>query len=61
MFLQTDESSGADVSGYRLDWGRHEDSLELVYSGTETSCEISELEAAVSYCCRIQVLTRFWY
>ncbi|KAM9436332.1 fibronectin type III domain-containing protein 3B [Clarias gariepinus] len=51
---ETDESSGADVSGYRLDWGRHEDSLELVYSGTETSCEISELEAAVSYCCRIQ-------
>uniref|UniRef100_A0AAR2IL91 Fibronectin type-III domain-containing protein n=1 Tax=Pygocentrus nattereri TaxID=42514 RepID=A0AAR2IL91_PYGNA len=48
------ESSGADISGYRLDWGRDQDSLEMVYSGTETFCEISNLEAAASYCCRLQ-------
>uniref|UniRef100_A0AAR2K2C1 Fibronectin type-III domain-containing protein n=1 Tax=Pygocentrus nattereri TaxID=42514 RepID=A0AAR2K2C1_PYGNA len=51
---ETDESSGADISGYRLDWGRDQDSLEMVYSGTETFCEISNLEAAASYCCRLQ-------
>ncbi|TUZ06965.1 Fibronectin type III domain-containing protein 3B [Bagarius yarrelli] len=44
----TDESSGVDISGYRLYWGHDEDSLELVYCGTDSSCEISELEAAAT-------------
>ncbi|KAL2085278.1 hypothetical protein ACEWY4_018598 [Coilia grayii] len=48
------ESSGADISEYRLSWGRNPDSLEVVYSGTDTSCEISDLEAATEYCCRLQ-------
>uniref|UniRef100_A0A8B9JAL5 Fibronectin type III domain containing 3Bb n=1 Tax=Astyanax mexicanus TaxID=7994 RepID=A0A8B9JAL5_ASTMX len=51
---ETDESSGADISGYQLDWGRDQDSLEMIYNGTETFCEISNLEAAASYCCRLQ-------
>ncbi|XP_062841203.1 fibronectin type III domain-containing protein 3B isoform X2 [Trichomycterus rosablanca] len=50
----TDESSGADISGYRLDWGRDQDSLEVVYDGADNFCEISDLEAAVGYCCRLQ-------
>lgn len=52
---QNKESSGIDISEYRLDWGRDLDSLELVYSGTETFFQISNLEASTDYCCRLQV------
>ncbi|XP_066502960.1 fibronectin type III domain-containing protein 3B isoform X2 [Hoplias malabaricus] len=55
---ETDESSGTDISGYRLDWGRDQDSLGMVYSGTETFCEIPNLEAAASYCCRLQAINQ---
>uniref|UniRef100_A0AAY5EE10 Fibronectin type-III domain-containing protein n=1 Tax=Electrophorus electricus TaxID=8005 RepID=A0AAY5EE10_ELEEL len=50
--------SGADISGYRLSWGQDQDSLELVYSGTDTSYEVSDLEAAVSFCCRLQAVNQ---
>lgn len=53
---QNKESSGIDISEYRLDWGRDLDSLELVYSGTETYFQISNLEASTDYCCRLQVI-----
>lgn len=53
---QNKESSGIDISEYRLDWGRDLDSLELVYSGTETFFQISNLEASTDYCCRLQVV-----
>lgn len=52
------ESSGIDVSGYRLYWGRDLDSLELVYSGDETYFQISNLEASTEYCCRIQAVNQ---
>lgn len=52
---QNNDSSGIDISEYRLDWGRDLDSLELVYSGTETYFQISNLEASTEYCCRLQV------
>ncbi|XP_030624730.1 fibronectin type III domain-containing protein 3B isoform X2 [Chanos chanos] len=55
---ETSESSGADISEYRLDWGRDLDSLELIYSGNDTHCEISNLEAATDYCCRLQATNR---
>ncbi|XP_076868311.1 LOW QUALITY PROTEIN: fibronectin type III domain-containing protein 3B [Brachyhypopomus gauderio] len=51
---EVDQSSGADISGYLLSWGQDQDSLELVYSGTDTTYEVTNLEAAVSYCCRLQ-------
>lgn len=53
---QNKESSGIDISEYRLDWGRDLDSLELVYSGTESFFQISNLEASTDYCCRLQVV-----
>uniref|UniRef100_A0A673MU62 Fibronectin type III domain-containing protein 3B-like n=1 Tax=Sinocyclocheilus rhinocerous TaxID=307959 RepID=A0A673MU62_9TELE len=52
------ESSGIDISEYRLDWGRDLDSLELVYSGTETYFQISNLEASTDYCCRLQAVNQ---
>ncbi|XP_067290476.1 fibronectin type III domain-containing protein 3B isoform X2 [Pseudorasbora parva] len=52
------ESSGIDISEYRLDWGRDLDSLELVYSGMETFFQISNLEASTDYCCRLQAVNQ---
>ncbi|XP_035278522.1 fibronectin type III domain containing 3Ba isoform X1 [Anguilla anguilla] len=51
---ESPENSGADISEYRLEWSRDEESLELIYSGTDTQCEISDLAAATRYCCRLQ-------
>uniref|UniRef100_H3B2E6 Fibronectin type III domain containing 3B n=1 Tax=Latimeria chalumnae TaxID=7897 RepID=H3B2E6_LATCH len=51
---ESPEHSGADISEYRLEWGEEEGSFELVYYGTETSFEISNLSAATHYCCRLQ-------
>ncbi|XP_061099120.1 fibronectin type III domain containing 3Ba isoform X2 [Conger conger] len=51
---ESPENSGADISEYRLEWSRDEDTLELIYSGTDTQCEISDLTAATHYCCRLQ-------
>nr|XP_055037970.1 fibronectin type III domain-containing protein 3B isoform X2 [Misgurnus anguillicaudatus] len=53
---ESKESSGIDISEYRLDWGRDLDSLELLYSGTETQFQISNLEASTEYCCRLQAV-----
>ncbi|NXV44928.1 FND3B protein, partial [Uria aalge] len=52
---ESPECSGADISEYRLEWGEDEESLQLVYNGTDTCFEISELSAAARYCCRLQV------
>uniref|UniRef100_A0A673MSC4 Fibronectin type III domain-containing protein 3B-like n=1 Tax=Sinocyclocheilus rhinocerous TaxID=307959 RepID=A0A673MSC4_9TELE len=51
-------SSGIDISEYRLDWGCDLDSLELVYSGTETCFQIFNLEASTDYCCRLQAVNQ---
>uniref|UniRef100_A0A672QI67 Fibronectin type III domain containing 3B n=1 Tax=Sinocyclocheilus grahami TaxID=75366 RepID=A0A672QI67_SINGR len=50
--------SGIDISEYRLDWGCDLDSLELVYSGTETCFQIFNLEASTDYCCRLQAVNQ---
>ncbi|XP_074860173.1 fibronectin type III domain-containing protein 3B isoform X2 [Carettochelys insculpta] len=55
---ESPECSGADISEYRLEWGEDEESLELIYNGTETCFEISELSAAAHYCCRLQALNQ---
>ncbi|KAG7487384.1 hypothetical protein MATL_G00022640 [Megalops atlanticus] len=51
---ESPENSGVDISEYRLEWSRDEDSLELVYCGTETQYEITDLAPATHYCCRLQ-------
>ncbi|XP_045153385.1 fibronectin type III domain-containing protein 3B isoform X4 [Echinops telfairi] len=55
---ESPESSGADISEYRLEWGEDEDSLELIYHGTETSFEIRDLLPAAQYCCRLQAVNQ---
>ncbi|XP_056105094.1 fibronectin type III domain-containing protein 3B [Rhinichthys klamathensis goyatoka] len=55
---ENNESSGIDISEYRLDWGRDLDSLEMVYSGLETYFQISNLEASTDYCCRLQAVNQ---
>lgn len=56
--FQSPESSGADISEYRLEWGEDEESLELIYHGTDTGFEIRALLPAAQYCCRLQVGSR---
>uniref|UniRef100_A0A8C4WIU4 Fibronectin type III domain-containing protein 3B n=1 Tax=Gopherus evgoodei TaxID=1825980 RepID=A0A8C4WIU4_9SAUR len=55
---ESPECSGADISEYRLEWGEDEESLELMYNGTDTCFEISELSAAAHYCCRLQAINQ---
>ncbi|NXA51464.1 FND3B protein, partial [Nothocercus julius] len=55
---ESPECSGADISEYRLEWGEDEESLELIYNGTETCFELSELSAAAHYCCRLQAVNQ---
>lgn len=54
--FQSPESSGADISEYRLEWGREEEPMELIYCGPDTQCEISDLTPATHYYCRLQVI-----
>ncbi|XP_059847759.1 fibronectin type III domain containing 3Ba [Hypanus sabinus] len=51
---ESPETSTADISEYRLEWGAAEDEMEVVYSGTETVFEIDNLTPAARYCCRLQ-------
>ncbi|XP_069053504.1 fibronectin type III domain containing 3Ba [Lepisosteus oculatus] len=51
---ESPENSGADISEYRLEWSKAEEPLELIYCGTDTQYEISDLDAATPYCCRLQ-------
>ncbi|KAG9494077.1 hypothetical protein GDO78_001751 [Eleutherodactylus coqui] len=53
---ESPESNGADISGYRLQWGKEEDTLELVYSGCDTSFQVSDLSPATQYCCCLQAV-----
>ncbi|TKC34176.1 hypothetical protein EI555_011613 [Monodon monoceros] len=52
------ESSGADISEYRLEWGEDEESLELIYHGTDTGFEMRDLLPAAQYCCRLQAVNQ---
>lgn len=56
---QSPEGSGTDISEYRLEWGRGEEPMELIYCGAATQCELSELTPATDYCCRLQVKHAF--
>uniref|UniRef100_A0A8C9W1Q2 Fibronectin type III domain containing 3Ba n=1 Tax=Scleropages formosus TaxID=113540 RepID=A0A8C9W1Q2_SCLFO len=51
---ESPENLGVDISEYRLEWSCGEGTFELVYCGTDTQCEISNLTAATHYCCRLQ-------
>uniref|UniRef100_A0A667GR78 Fibronectin type III domain containing 3B n=1 Tax=Lynx canadensis TaxID=61383 RepID=A0A667GR78_LYNCA len=55
---ESPESSGADISEYRLEWGEDEESLELIYHGTDTGFEIRDLLPAAQYCCRLQAVNQ---
>lgn len=55
---ESPESSGADISEYRLEWGEDEESLELIYHGTDTGFEIRALLPAAQYCCRLQAVNQ---
>lgn len=52
---QSPEGSGTDISEYRLEWAREDEAMELIYCGSATQCELSELTPAVAYSCRLQV------
>uniref|UniRef100_A0A674P669 Fibronectin type III domain containing 3Ba n=1 Tax=Takifugu rubripes TaxID=31033 RepID=A0A674P669_TAKRU len=47
---ESPEGSGTDISEYRLEWGREEEPMELIYCGAATQCELSELTPATDYC-----------
>ncbi|XP_042195142.1 LOW QUALITY PROTEIN: fibronectin type III domain-containing protein 3B-like [Callorhinchus milii] len=51
---ESPEECGADVTEYRLEWGEDEASLELLYCGADTSCEVHSLSPATHYCYRLQ-------
>lgn len=53
--LQSPEGSGTDISEYRLEWAKEEEPMELIYCGSATQCELSDLTPATDYCCRLQV------
>ncbi|KAG8581263.1 hypothetical protein GDO81_007605 [Engystomops pustulosus] len=53
---ESPESNGADISEYRLQWGKQEDALELVYSGSDTSFQVSNLSPATQYWCQLQAV-----
>ncbi|XP_036207774.1 fibronectin type III domain-containing protein 3B isoform X8 [Myotis myotis] len=55
---ESPESSGADISEYRLEWGEDEESLELVYHGTDPGFAIRDLLPAAQYCCRLQAVNQ---
>lgn len=55
---ESPESSGADISEYRLEWGEDEESLEVIYQGTDTGFAIRDLLPAAQYCCRLQAVNQ---
>nr|XP_033814966.1 fibronectin type III domain-containing protein 3B [Geotrypetes seraphini]XP_033814967.1 fibronectin type III domain-containing protein 3B [Geotrypetes seraphini]XP_033814968.1 fibronectin type III domain-containing protein 3B [Geotrypetes seraphini]XP_033814969.1 fibronectin type III domain-containing protein 3B [Geotrypetes seraphini]XP_033814971.1 fibronectin type III domain-containing protein 3B [Geotrypetes seraphini] len=57
---ESPESSGTDISEYRLEWGEEDnlEPLDLVYSGPDTSFEMSDLLPATLYCCRLQAVNQ---
>lgn len=56
FLLQSPEGSGTDISEYRLEWAREDEPMELIYCGSATQCELSDLTPATNYCCRLQVV-----
>uniref|UniRef100_A0A8C4HPM1 Fibronectin type III domain containing 3Ba n=1 Tax=Dicentrarchus labrax TaxID=13489 RepID=A0A8C4HPM1_DICLA len=54
----TPEGSGTDISEYRLEWAREDEPMELIYCGSATQCELSDLTPATDYCCRLQAVNQ---
>uniref|UniRef100_A0AAX7VJ31 Fibronectin type-III domain-containing protein n=1 Tax=Astatotilapia calliptera TaxID=8154 RepID=A0AAX7VJ31_ASTCA len=52
------EGSGTDISEYRLEWAREDEPMELIYCGSATQCELSDLTPATNYCCRLQAVNQ---
>uniref|UniRef100_A0A1A8BFG8 Fibronectin type III domain containing 3Ba n=2 Tax=Nothobranchius TaxID=28779 RepID=A0A1A8BFG8_NOTKA len=55
---ESPEGSGTDISEYRLEWGRGEEPMELIYSGSATQCDLSDLTPATDFCCRLQAVNQ---
>uniref|UniRef100_A0A669CX31 Fibronectin type III domain containing 3Ba n=1 Tax=Oreochromis niloticus TaxID=8128 RepID=A0A669CX31_ORENI len=58
FLLQSPEGSGTDISEYRLEWAREDEPMELIYCGSATQCELSDLTPATNYCCRLQAVNQ---
>uniref|UniRef100_A0A3Q1HJI0 Fibronectin type-III domain-containing protein n=1 Tax=Anabas testudineus TaxID=64144 RepID=A0A3Q1HJI0_ANATE len=52
------EGSGTDISEYRLEWAKEEEPMELIYCGSATQCELSDLTPATDFCCRLQAVNQ---
>ncbi|KAI3367541.1 hypothetical protein L3Q82_026389, partial [Scortum barcoo] len=55
---ESPEGSGTDISEYRLEWAKEEEPMELIYCGSATQCELSDLTPATDYCCRLQAVNQ---
>uniref|UniRef100_A0A7N8Y058 Fibronectin type III domain containing 3Ba n=1 Tax=Mastacembelus armatus TaxID=205130 RepID=A0A7N8Y058_9TELE len=55
---ESPEGSGTDISEYRLEWAREDEPMELIYCGSATQCELSDLTPATDYCCRLQAVNQ---
>uniref|UniRef100_A0A3P8UYA1 Fibronectin type III domain containing 3Ba n=1 Tax=Cynoglossus semilaevis TaxID=244447 RepID=A0A3P8UYA1_CYNSE len=55
---ESPEGSGTDISEYRLEWAREEEPMEIIYCGSATQCELSDLTPATAYCCRLQAVNQ---
>ncbi|XP_036425313.1 fibronectin type-III domain-containing protein 3A-like isoform X2 [Colossoma macropomum] len=53
---QTPVCNGAEVCEFRMEWGLEEGTLELLYSGPLTQYEVSDLQPATEYRCRVQAV-----
>uniref|UniRef100_A0A3Q2ZX86 Fibronectin type III domain containing 3Ba n=2 Tax=Kryptolebias marmoratus TaxID=37003 RepID=A0A3Q2ZX86_KRYMA len=55
---ESPEGSGTDISEYRLEWAREDEPMELIYCGSATQCELSDLTPVTDYCCRLQAVNQ---
>uniref|UniRef100_A0AAQ5XU18 Fibronectin type-III domain-containing protein n=1 Tax=Amphiprion ocellaris TaxID=80972 RepID=A0AAQ5XU18_AMPOC len=55
---ESPEGSGTDISEYRLEWAREDEAMELIYCGSATQCELSDLTPATDFCCRLQAVNQ---
>ncbi|XP_072519123.1 fibronectin type-III domain-containing protein 3A-like isoform X2 [Salminus brasiliensis] len=54
---QTPMCNGAEVCEFRMEWGLEEGALELLYCGPLTQYEVSDLQPATEYHCRVQAVS----
>ncbi|OCT67664.1 fibronectin type III domain containing 3C L homeolog isoform X1 [Xenopus laevis] len=53
---ETPMCNGTDITEYRLEWGRLEGCMQIIYSGPCPSYEIKGLTPATTYYCRVQAV-----